>query len=132
MLTGIRWEPTADRLSGRTVDQVAVDSFQATLRGATRSPEFGPAARPRSAAEAARIRGSDASREAVRVQPEGSRPRRADLIGHRRHGHLRGIAEHRQHHPHRGAHVLIYTSNERVIQIHLNVEHAILVVNIYT
>ena len=78
MLTGIRWEPTADRLSGRTVDQVCHRLVPGDAsRCDAECPEFGPAARPHSAAEAARIRGSDASREAVRVGPEETRPRRA-------------------------------------------------------
>lgn len=39
VLSGVRREPTADRLPGRTVDQVSIDAFEASFRGPPRSAQ---------------------------------------------------------------------------------------------
>lgn len=39
VLSGVRREPTTDRLPGRTVDQVSIDAFEASFRGPPRSAQ---------------------------------------------------------------------------------------------
>lgn len=108
MLTGIGWEPAGDRLSGRAVDEVAVDAFEPALRGPPRRAED-----PALEFVFARLPRREEARGLPRIgqlhRLHGMRAGRhpVHVLAHLRHGHLCGIAEHGQDHAHRGAHTLL-------------------------